>query len=124
MKTLELLRGLYTELKRFNDNAERQMQINEKKGVEARQPNVWMTLSELQGFKHWIKTRLQAQGIDIKTYDWGRFCCSNEVEKFLCVNSARVHKPEVTKALCAALGYDNILSLVADWRRGAKAGAA
>jgi len=72
MKTLELLRGLYTELKRFNDNAERQMQITEKKEVEERHPSLWMTLSELRGIKHWIKTKLQEQGIDIKTYDKSR----------------------------------------------------
>ena len=124
MKTLELLRGLYAELKRFNDNAERLTQYNAKKDAEKLNPLTGMTNTELLGLKYWIKARLTAKGIEVETYDWGHPYYSKQVERFLEPKSKMLCHIAVKEALCAALGYDNFSSLVADWRRGAKAGAA
>ena len=124
MKTLELLRGLYAELKRFNDNVERLTQYNAKKEAEKLNPLIGMTGTELLGLKYWIKDRLHARGIKVETYDWGHFYHAKEVEKFLNARSKIFCNIAVKEALSAALWYDNFSSLVADWRRGAKVGAA
>jgi len=125
MKTLEIFRGLYTELKRFNDNTERQMQINEKKEAEKRNPLADINDADFLVLKQWLRERLATKGIEVETHAWRNTFWRQEVLKFFDLRSESCWDYAIPKkAIPAALGYDNFSSLVADWRRGAKAGAA
>jgi hypothetical protein len=147
MKIFELFWGLYTELKRLNENLESLSVFNEDTSVirflkqiaaaadaygdeklrKARlNPLTDMTPAEVIRLKAWIESQLGKKGIQIgmsgshyKDRDIG------DIEYFFSYNKSGTEF--VRNTISAALGYDTFYDLVEDWRkagRKAEGGAA
>jgi hypothetical protein len=119
MKILELLGGLYTELKRLNDNLEQfpmitDYNLNEKRKKARENPLKEMAGPEIFRLKHWIKSLLNEKGIE--TTAFGDGYTQRAVEHFL-EYSGKSSTAEARNAIAAELGYNNFFDLVEDWRK-------
>jgi hypothetical protein len=123
MKIFETLCGLYTELKRLNDNLEYLTAFNEKKNRESENPLTKMTDTEILGLKIWITTQIETRNIDLDILDNFGGYRRRDVEKFLTSkHSKTIRTAEVRRNLAAVLGYKDFPDLVEDWRKaGGKA---
>jgi hypothetical protein len=119
MRILELLGGLYAELKRLNDNLEKfpmitDYNLNEKQKKARENPLKEMTVPEILRLKHWVKSSLNEKGIEMTVFG-GRFT-RKAVEGFL-EYDGRSSTVIGRDALAAMLGYNNFFDLVEDWRK-------
>jgi hypothetical protein len=119
MKILELLGGLYAELKRLNDNLEQfpmitDYNLNEKRKKARENPLKEMTDPEILRLKHWVKSALNEKGIETPIFGDGYR--QRAVEEFL-EYDGRSSTVLVRNALAAELGYNNFFDLVEDWRK-------
>jgi hypothetical protein len=120
MRILELLGGLYAELKRLNDNLEKfpmitDYSLNEKQKKARENPLKEMTVPEILRLKHWIKSSLNEKGIEMTVFDSNRFT-QKAVEGFL-EYAGKSSTVIGRAAIAAALGYNNFFDLVEDWRK-------
>jgi hypothetical protein len=149
MKILELLGGIYAELKTLNKNLEDLSVFNastatarllkelaaaadhhleEKKQRERENPLRAMTEVEIFQFKQWINARIKARGISIDDICLKDGYTRKTVVEFLTSENARSSTSRARNTLSAALGYATFYDLVEDWRGAAslasKGGAA
>jgi ribosomal protein L17 len=119
MKILGLLGGLYTELKRLNDNLEQfsmitDYNLNEKQKKARENPLKEMTDPEILRLKHWVKSFLNEKGIETTAFGEGH--ARRAVEHFL-EYSGKISNAKARNALAAVLDYKNFSELFEDWRK-------
>jgi hypothetical protein len=119
MKIFELLGGLYTEIKRLNDNLEQfpmitDYNLNEKQKKARENPLKEMTTPEVLRIKHWVKSLFNEKGIETAVFGdgWTRKAVENFLEY-----SGKQSTCEARNALAAVLGYKDFSDLVEDWRK-------
>ncbi|MDR3302077.1 MAG: hypothetical protein LBT01_06065 [Spirochaetaceae bacterium] len=118
MKILGLLGGLYTELKRLNDNLERLTASNEKKQRDQENPLSEMTGTEIFELKQWINSRFSAKGISLEAAALGDDYIKGRIEYFF---TSKKSTKTARDAIAAALGYANFSDLAEAWRKGGAA---
>jgi len=116
MKLLELLEGLYKELRTFNENAEYFSLLENDKGRRREYPLKYLTDVEKINLKLWIKKLIQTKNITFveDSYVW------RYTKSFLCEDAGFATKT-VRDYLCAALGFGSFEELLTAWRRDAQA---